>query len=495
MLKKLIMKKSPNVQNRIFGFRVRSFVSRAVYCLFIFLFISTVCQSQNKKIDSLRVLVKTMADDTAKANRLHDMSRQFYFLGQFDSIIQSAQAELQVAKKIDYKKGVINAYNIIGLAYYLKGNYPEALKNDYAALAICEEINDKERMALGLTNIGLIFRNKSDYPKALDCFLKALAINEENGNKPYIENSIGNIGTIYSEEKDFKKALEYYQRALKMTEESGDKVSMARHLANIGSIYTAEQDYPKALEYHLKALKMEEGAEDHTAVMYYLNNIGDDYYLSGDLSKALEYYFRSLQESKKYKEKNGIAIATGNIGSTYLKLNDLVKSKIYLDSAVVLNKELGNLIILKDVYKNKCSLDSASENYKGALENYKNYVTTLDSVNNEENARKQTRLEMQYDFDKKESQTKAEQDKKDTVTKIIIFSISGGLFLMLVLTLFIFKSYRQKRNANIIITRQKILVEEKQREILDSIHYARRIQRSLLPTEKYIERTLNKLKK
>jgi hypothetical protein len=37
------------------------------------------------------------------------------------------------------------------------------------------------------------------------------------------------------------------------------------------------------------------------------------------------------------------------------------------------------------------------------------------------------------------------------------------------------------------------LVEEKQKEILDSIYYARRIQRALITSEKYIENKLGKL--
>ncbi len=42
---------------------------------------------------------------------------------------------------------------------------------------------------------------------------------------------------------------------------------------------------------------------------------------------------------------------------------------------------------------------------------------------------------------------------------------------------------------------QHTLVEEKQKEILDSIHYARRIQRSLMPTEKYIVARMGELRK
>ena len=46
-----------------------------------------------------------------------------------------------------------------------------------------------------------------------------------------------------------------------------------------------------------------------------------------------------------------------------------------------------------------------------------------------------------------------------------------------------------------IAEEQKKHIEEKQKEILDSINYAKRIQVALMPTEKYIERILNKWNK
>lgn len=36
--------------------------------------------------------------------------------------------------------------------------------------------------------------------------------------------------------------------------------------------------------------------------------------------------------------------------------------------------------------------------------------------------------------------------------------------------------------------RQKLLLAEKNKDIMDSIRYAKRIQHSLLPTDKYIDR-------
>lgn len=73
------------------------------------------------------------------------------------------------------------------------------------------------------------------------------------------------------------------------------------------------------------------------------------------------------------------------------------------------------------------------------------------------------------------------------------------MLVTIVIALMIFRNLRLMRRAHGIISAQKNeiemqknMVEAKQKEILDSIHYAKRIQRSLLPSERYIERQLKK---
>ena len=70
--------------------------------------------------------------------------------------------------------------------------------------------------------------------------------------------------------------------------------------------------------------------------------------------------------------------------------------------------------------------------------------------------------------------------------------MSGILILVIGFAVFAYRSFLQKQKANIEITKQKEIIEEKQKEILDSIHYAKRIQTALLPSEKYIGRNLNR---
>ena len=69
------------------------------------------------------------------------------------------------------------------------------------------------------------------------------------------------------------------------------------------------------------------------------------------------------------------------------------------------------------------------------------------------------------------------------------------LIFVLLFAGFVFRSLRITRKQKLLIEKQKILVEEHQKEIIDSITYARRIQQSLLPTEKYIEKNINRLRK
>jgi serine phosphatase RsbU (regulator of sigma subunit) len=66
-----------------------------------------------------------------------------------------------------------------------------------------------------------------------------------------------------------------------------------------------------------------------------------------------------------------------------------------------------------------------------------------------------------------------------------------GFILMLLLALFIFRSYQEKKKVNMIIAEQKALVEEKNKDITDSINYARRIQTAILPSEETMNRSLS----
>jgi hypothetical protein len=78
--------------------------------------------------------------------------------------------------------------------------------------------------------------------------------------------------------------------------------------------------------------------------------------------------------------------------------------------------------------------------------------------------------------------------------RILIYSVIAVLLLVTVLAFFIYKSYQQNKLANIKLQGKNKQIEEKNKSITDSINYARRIQNSLITSEKYIQKNLERLK-
>ena len=132
-----------------------------------------------------------------------------------------------------------------------------------------------------------------------------------------------------------------------------------------------------------------------------------------------------------------------------------------------------------------------------------------DSLTSETNRKASYKSQLKYEYEKKaaaDSVRVAEEKKVTTAQlkqeKTQRFALFGGLGLVGIFALIMVNRFRvtnkQKKlieEQKKVVEEQKHLVDEKQKEILDSIHYAKRIQTALLPSEKYIDKSFNKLRK
>jgi serine phosphatase RsbU (regulator of sigma subunit) len=121
-----------------------------------------------------------------------------------------------------------------------------------------------------------------------------------------------------------------------------------------------------------------------------------------------------------------------------------------------------------------------------------------DSITSDQTRKEITKKELQFEFDKKEAILNAEKEKESAlankekrIQQIIIYSVSFGFILLLALALVILRNLQKNKKQNKIITEQKHIVEEKQKEILDSIHYAKLIQHALLASDSILNDNLN----
>lgn len=410
--------------------------------------------AQQTKIDSLKNLLHKSKEDTNKVNRLNHIGWELMYKNLDSSIILGNQ-ELSLAQKLKWKKGIASSLSTLGTYYYLKSDflkaidyYLKALKLDEEMLSEAKNPSEKQAAQRGITirffNLGNIYLAQSDYPKTLDYYFKALKIDEELGNKHGIATDISSIGIVYAEQKDYSKALEYFFKALKIAEELEDKNGIVFAIANIGNVYDIQGHNSKALDYSFKALKINEELED----------------------------------------KNGIAIALGNIGSLYTKTGKFKEAEQYLKRAIALDDSIGNQNALRQWEEALSQLYDTIGKYRLALIHYKKAMVLKDTLFNKDKNKEITRKGMNYEFEKKEAVAAAESRKQ----KIVIWLVASGLLLVMVFAGFVFRSLHVTRKQKQIIEaksnemeQQKQIIVEKNKEILDSINYAQRIQKAILP--------------
>ncbi len=473
------------------------------------------CYAQNKKYDSLWVVYNNKAlPDISRLRAINTIAYSFRKTNS-DTAIILAESELRLANSLPKAKGkkwAARALYIIATSYLYKSNYPKAFEFYFQELKIREEIADTIGRGACFVNIGIAYKELCNYPKALEYYLKALKLFEEIRDKKLMTSCYTNIGAIYQGQSNYSKSLEYYLLALKICEANGYKENLGFCYSNIGIVYQDLLDNKKALECFLKSLKIRTELGDEIGMgMCYLN-IGTIYHYPSEYTnyaKALEYYLKSLQLAKKTDDKLGVAICYVDLGELNIKLTNYKLAILYSDSCLQITKEIGDIDDERLGYDNLATAYSKTGNYKLAYESHVKFKTLTDSIFNAENSKLLGDMKTQFEVEKKEAELKIKAEAQDAISieekkkqRIIMLSVISCLLLVIVFSIFLYNRFKMTQKQKKVIEGQKVLVDkayehlhEKNKEVMDSIYYARRIQRSLLPTENYIEKHLNRLRK
>jgi serine phosphatase RsbU (regulator of sigma subunit) len=263
---------------------------------------------------------------------------------------------------------------------------------------------------------------------------------------------------------------------------------MAKTYSNIGNYYSATGNIEKQLEYYLKGLAIVEKKNDKKALAIILGNMGDAYAELKNYPKSIESYERSIALFEELKSKEGLALRLASLAKVYYSTGKKHEAYESLQKAYALARETHYSLALKESLEGLSDYYEKEKDFKNAFITFKNLRSFTDSLYNSEKATEVTKLQYQFDAAQaakikklEEEKLEAERRAKEEQQKIILYSISTGFILVLALAFFIFRGYRQKQKANLIISAQKKILEEKNKDITDSINYARRIQEAILP--------------
>ncbi len=429
-------------------------------------------------VDSLQTLLKTVKQDTSKANVLYELSK-VYWHNYSDKAMDYAKQTLVLSEKIGFKKGLGNAFNSMGQVYLNKGDYLSALAYFKKSLKIMEVIGDKKGIAGSYNNIGIVYDNLGNYPDALQYYFAALKLREEIGDKKGIASSYNNIGGVYFDHGNYPAALKNYFASLKIHDELGYTLGIVTNYNNIGLVYSAQGNYPEALKIHFVSLKMKEEIRDKAGIALSYHNIGIIYRKQGNYPAALKNLFAALKIYEELGDKWGIALSQSNIGAVYTRQKKYYEASKYLNNSLSLSKEIGSLMRIQYCYTWLARLDSIQGNFKQALEQYKMSVITRDSMFNME----KTKKIMQMEVDKKIELANAEQEKKDALAqkelqrqKLVRNGFIGGFAIVLVFAV-VFLWQRKK------ISKEKQISEDERKKSDAEKNRSEELLLNILPAE------------
>lgn len=480
-----------------------------------FLFIFQLCNAQTVKIDSMKMVLKSMQLDTQKVKLMNTITTELWQIAKYDEAMVYANSVLKMCEVglgntsknsrnfyLNQKAGVLRS---VGIIYGEQGNYGMTLINFGASLEIYQELGDKKGVANTYGNIGHVYSDQGNYPEALTNYLFSLSHNETLKDTNGMAIDYQNLGVVYRLQGNYSEALKYINLSMVMYKASGNRQGVGNCYNSIGLVNRMQGKYDEALSNYSVALGIRKDGGNKRGEGYTLTGMGSTYILKKEYESANDNFVNALEIFIAISDKRGIAGTYIDLANVNFNIQNFAESNKYYNQALPIALEVKSKDEITEIYAGLSALDSAKGNFQLSLEHYKLYIVYRDSMYNETNTKKLVQSQMNYEFQKKQAadsitnteHLKHEQLKHDQeIQQQRLYTFGGGIgfALMLIVAGVSFRDYRNKQKANDIISHQKALVEEKQKEILDSIHYAKRIQQSLLPTTKYIDNNINRLK-
>lgn len=427
------------------------------YIVFIFIFISSstspVFAEDFQRVDSLELLLSYANTEAEKTDLLIELSIELQnnapnlALGYAQEALLLSVKQAQGGKEItamiilaeiywgmtDYKMAMefatkakikakknelsfelAQAYRVIGLIYVDLGSYKKASEYFFKSLKLFEEIKNKEGTARAMSSIGYVFFDQENFDKALEYYFKSLNLAKESNDLLGIARGLNNVAAVYGSQGEYLKVKQYIEEAIIINKRLDNKLWVGINYMNLGLTYQKLHNQETALEYFEMAIAIFRALDNTIWQLKCYLNIGGYYRDSKNYKQSLEYAHLALNQAQKHEMKKMVHDSYRALHQSYLAMEDTINAYHYL--------------LLK--------------------------MEAKDSLDFDKNKALLSKLELQYDFEKKEQEEFIKQQRNDFITILVILSLSFALVL-------IFLLWNRQRIKARNIDLEKTVLEEK----------------------------------
>ena len=406
------------------------------------------------QLDSLRKVIALKPDNEETVLWICDTAYP-YWSNKPDLMESLAKIALQRADKMDYIEGKARANHVIGVSYWARDLYDFAIEHYMKALEFYEAIDDRK----GIANINL------------------------------------NIGSVYDDMNQMERAQLYELEALRMHRERNDTTGMSRVLNNLGVLYKRMGKMDSSLMFYKEALDIRQLQRDTVGVARIYNNLVVIQLENDDTKQGLEnlYVARDLLLHKS--DRYLLASIYANFGKAFRQLTEFGLAKTYLDSCLVVAKEINALSKEQLAYQflKELALDQGQK--EKAFDYLRQEVEVDQLIRSRQVAKQIEQISAQYESEKK-SRLLAESEKerirqvslqRTTLLSLIIVLVIAAFIIYYVVT----RNRRNKKKAEDKLRKMQEDLQSKNKEI--SSYTLNFIQKNQLMEDLKLQ--INELKK
>ena len=399
--------------------------------------------------------------------------------------------------------------------YSAKGEYKLALNEALQAETYFKISRTEGGELDAIRLVASCYVRLGNYPEALSRLHLSLKKTDSTRFASFYSEALMNIGQVYMDQNDFTLAQNYFLRALKLRLFHGDTLSAAYTENDLAVLHYYNKEYKKALIEFEQMTNLFLRKKFNAGLVLGYMNIGRTFCILKNADSALYYENKARVIAKEKKESTGDLIFTAMVlGEIYLLKKEYSKAISYFNEADNGMDGSGEITFKRDIAEGlyKCYLQT--KNYQKALISFEIFTALRDSISNDDSRKKLIRTELHAEYEKKsatdsiknEEEIKVKDAKFETQNAQLKqeqfqrYGLIIGFAFVLAGLAFVINRYRLIKKQKILIEEQKLQVDEafhkldeKNTEVLDSIRYAKRIQKALITSEKYIEKKINQL--
>ncbi|MFC2137519.1 tetratricopeptide repeat protein [Bacteroidota bacterium] len=335
-------------------------------------------------------------------------------------------------------------------------------------------VDDYSQAVYYTNSVAFIYWENGNINEAINYFLESASINEKAENYEDIKVIYSNIALMYTDIEELDKALEYFYKSLEIRRKLGDQKDIASGLIDVAYIAGIVGDYEGSNDMLDEALEISLELEYPSLILSCYNLLSENYNQIGDLKKSQQFR-EKYEEFDSYTEK------------------EIIKEE-YAE------REQENLIEIEKTRAEKRAKEAEFQLRQlqfQLTQDSMNVVVQAQADSLEESERISRLAQQEIQLLEQEQQLQeakfAEEQSRARVGRLIIYSVSVGLVLVVIMAILTFRNFRFQRKTNIELEAKNIEIENKSEElasanlnITKSINYAQGIQRALLPRQELL---------